>query len=440
MGMGRGRSQTNTVESVASAKSLIFVSMRILHLLHQYLPEKVGGTELYTRSLAQQQVAQGHSVAIFAPAGQGNTGLEPSLEEGVRVYRVGVGARSPTAVFASTFRHPQLHHAFARVLQQEQPDLVHIQHLMGLPTSLMAQIPVPYVVTLHDFWWVCANAQLLTNDTQEICDGPQRFINCACCALARAGLPPILPAALPAALPLAVRNRRLHPVLAAAGRLIAPSAFVGRWYTAHGVPAEKLVVVPHGLDYPAGEVGKQPALSLSKRPFLIGYIGGISPQKGVHLLLQAYQQLTNSELWVAGDTSFDPAYTAQLQQLATPTVRFRGKLDRAAIWEMLQQLDVLVVPSIWYETFCLVISEAFAAGVPVVAFNLGAMAERIRHGQDGLLPPPGNTQALAQTLRTLQQNPAQLAQLRAGIQPVPTMTDHAMQITANYESILSNRD
>ncbi len=406
--------------------------MRILHLLHQYLPEKVGGTELYTRSLAQQQVVQGHSVAIFAPAGQDSTGLEPAVEEGVRVYRVGVGGRSPTAVFASTFHHPQLHHAFARVLQQEQPNVVHIQHLMGLPASLVTQIQVPYVVTLHDFWWVCANAQLLTNTTQELCAGPQLFVNCGRCALARAGLPPVLPAALPAALPLAARNRRLRLVLAAAGRLIAPSAFVGQWYAAHGVPTERLAVVPHGLDYPAVCGGQGQEVG-GKRPFLIGYIGGISPQKGVHHLVQAHQSLNDSELWIAGDTQFDPAYTARLQQLATPSVHFRGKLNRDAIWEMLHQLDLLVVPSIWYETFCLVISEAFAAGVPVIAFNLGAMAERIRHGQDGLLLPPGDTQALAQTLQTLQQNPAQLAQLRAGIQPVPTMAQHTLQIMAHYE-------
>ena len=156
--------------------------MKILHLVHQYFPEKVGGTEVYTRSLARQQAAQGHSVAIFAPASTTDATLEPEIEDAVRVYRVGIESRGATAVFRSTFYHNRLNEAFAHILSQEQPDVVHIQHLMGLPTSLMAQVQaavIPYVITLWDFWWVCANAQLLTNYSQELCQGPRSFINCA---------------------------------------------------------------------------------------------------------------------------------------------------------------------------------------------------------------------------------------------------------------------
>jgi glycosyltransferase involved in cell wall biosynthesis len=172
-----------------------------------------------------------------------------------------------------------------------------------------------------------------------------------------------------------------------------------------------------------------------ERPFRVGYIGGISWQKGVHLLLEAFQQLTNSELWIAGDTNFDPQYTARLHELATAQVHFRGKLDRAAIWKMLRQLDVLVVPSVWYETFGFVISEAFVAGVPVIAFDLGVMSERIQHGHNGLLLPLGDTQALAQALRDLQQNPTVLAQLRQGIRPVTTMGEHAGEIESLYRTL-----
>jgi glycosyltransferase involved in cell wall biosynthesis len=205
------------------------------------------------------------------------------------------------------------------------------------------------------------------------------------------------------------------------------------WYAAHGAPADTLVVVPPGLEYPP--VLPERKEEKGERPFRVGYIGGISWQKGVHLLLEAFQQLTNSELWIAGDTNFDPQYTARLHELATAHVQFRGKLDRAAIWKMLRQLDVLVVPSVWYETFGFVISEAFVAGVPVVAFNLGVMAERIQHEQNGLLLPVGDAQALAQALRDLQKNPSKMVQLRKGIQPVTTMKRHAEEIEVLYRAI-----
>lgn len=410
--------------------------MRILHLVHQYFPEKVGGTEVYTRSLARQQAAQGHSVAIFAPATMADPTLEPEVEEAVRVYRVGIESRGAAAVFGSTFHHSPLHKAFAYVLQKERPDVVHVQHLMGLPTSLISQLQtahIPYAITLWDFWWVCANAQLLTNYSQEICDGPRLFINCARCALARLDLPQFPPALASLALPLAGRNWRLQPVLEGAACLIAPATFVRDWYAAHGVPVNKMVVVAPGLDYPVALPEREK--EEGERPFRIGYIGGISRQKGVHHLVEAFRQLSHSELWIAGDTNFDPHYTAHLHELATAQVRFCGKLDRAAIWKMLRQLDVLVVPSVWYETFGFVISEAFVAGVPVVAFNLGVMAERIQDGRDGLLLPPGDRQALARTLCDLQQNPTRLAQLQAGIQPVRTMVEHGQEIGALYHTL-----
>jgi glycosyltransferase involved in cell wall biosynthesis len=102
---------------------------------------------------------------------------------------------------------------------------------------------------------------------------------------------------------------------------------------------------------------------------------------------------------------------------------------------MLRRLDVLVVPSVWYETFCFVISEAFVAGVPVVAFDLGVIAERIQDGRDGLLLPPGDWQALARTLCDLQQNPARLARLQAGIQPVRTMAEHGQEVEALFHTL-----
>ncbi len=409
--------------------------MKILHVVHQYLPEKVGGTELYTQTLAQYQVVAGHDVSIFTPSFKETS---VTVEDGIRVCRVNVGERGATAVFGSTFANTTLSQAFAQQLAENRPDLVHIEHLMGVPTNIVKRLQqhqIPCVITLWDFWWVCANAQLLTNYDQTICEGPNRFINCARCALARADLPQ-LPLLYPLlALPLARRNRLLRQVLQGANRLFAPAEFVRDWYVAYGAPAEKIVVVPPGLDYP--EVMPRRELSV-ERPFRVGYIGGLSWQKGVHTLVDAFQSVENGELWIAGDTEADPDYVAQLKLKVggNTAVNFLGKLDRDAIWQLMAQLDVIVVTSIWYETFCFVISEAFAAGVPVIAYDLGVIAERIQHNQDGILLPVGDSQALAQTLQQLQQQPDKIKALQANIQPVPTMQQHAQAIEQQYQQVV----
>ena len=110
--------------------------MRILHLVHQYPPEFIGGVELYTQTLAQQLARRDYAVSIFVPSIATSEKLvQVTSEDGVSVYRVPIGPRSSTAIFASTFGQRQLSRAWAHVLDQVQPDLVHVQHMMGLPVD-----------------------------------------------------------------------------------------------------------------------------------------------------------------------------------------------------------------------------------------------------------------------------------------------------------------
>ncbi len=406
--------------------------MRILHLVHQYLPDHVGGTELYTVWLTRALQQQGHDIAVFHRRSADGTGLTRREDDGIPIWAAWHGRFQPTNRLLSTFRDQPLLHSFQQVIANFRPDVVHVQHLMGLPTQLLDFLHkqhIPYVVTLWDFWWICANAQLLTNYDQTLCAGPDRFLNCAKCALARANLPQFAPALPALALPLAWRNGRLHHALQQASQLIAPAHFVKQWYVDHGLPAGNIKVLPPGLDYPAKPTTPPHA------NFRVGYVGGLSWQKGVHVLVEAFNQLPETaELWLAGDPDFDPAYVNQLKDTGRAT--FLGKLDRQEVWQMLAQVDVIVVPSLWYETFVFVISEAFALGVPVVASDLGVLAERVRHGVDGLLFPPGDVAQLAQVLQSLHDEPALLARLRQNIPPIITVAEHGAVVAELYAEVI----
>ncbi len=409
--------------------------MRILHLVHQYAPEHIGGTELYTQWLSQGQSQRGHQVTIFYRRSAEGAGIEHRMEEGTHVWAAWAGALSPTRRFRATFGDPAIVRSFERALEEATPDLIHIQHLMGLPARLVPVIQqrrIPFVITLWDFWWVCANAQLLTNYSQEICDGPRAYLNCARCALARANASPFWPALPGAAALLAQRNQLLRRIMEAADRLIAPTEFVRRWYAQHKTPREKIIVALPGLDVPTLS---SPDRQRPDGAVRFAYIGGHSWQKGVHVLLEAFKDVeSGGELWIAGDETADPAYVTRLRSLATSNVRFLGRLARAEVWKTLSQVDVVVVPSMWYETFSFLVSEAFAAGVPVIASRLGPLADRVSHGVDGLLVPPGDVQALRNALLQLVEDPALLTRLHAGIQPVPTIEDHVRNVEAIYEA------
>lgn len=414
------------------------LKLRILHVVHQYLPDHVGGTELYTQQLARRQADSGHSPAVFAPAPASPNWPEPALENGLRVYRAPAGERSAAQVYRDTFGNEAINSSLQLVLEREKPDLVHVQHLKGIPSAvgkLLVQDEIPYVVTLHDYWYACANAQLLTNYDNTPCEGPNWWLNCGRCALARAGRPNLAFLAPAVAPSLALRNRRLHSFLNKAELLIAPTAFVRETYGRLGIPANKIRVVPHGIST-AGVSGLQ---QTEPGAFQVAYIGGLAWQKGVHVLVEAFNRLPAGKVRLAiyGDEGAFPEYVADLRAIARhPGISFAGRLDRGDLWPVLAGCDVVVVPSLWYETASLIVQESFAAGVPVIASSIGALTGRVQDGVDGLLVPPGDVAALSAALEQLWQEPGLLAQLRDGIRPVHTIEDHAREVEELYRSVV----
>ena len=414
--------------------------MKILHIVHQYLPETIGGTELYTQTLAQHQVAAGHSVAVFYPS-QREEKLWQTTDNHLRVYGAAVGLRSRTRIFLSTFGDKALREMFTAVLQQEQPDLIHIQHLMGLPTSLIDAIQVPFVITLHDYWYGCGNAQLVTNYDSTICQGPDHwFYNCGRCALARGGQSEWL---APLVAPLmAWRNVRLRPILQRASKVIAPTHFVQQTYQQLGLAGDNMIVIPHGIEVPHEQIQAILATRPLRQPgtLHIGYIGSLGWQKGVHNLIAAVNRLPTEgvKLTIYGRLDTFPDYVAELQQQAHhPGIHFAGPVSRTDLWAALAAFDVVVMPTLWYEASPLTIQEVFAVGVPIVASRIGAMTEKIREGVDGRLVPPGNADALHKVLFNLLTDPTSLTQLRQNIQPVHTMAEHIEEIEALYRTLLA---
>lgn len=405
--------------------------MRILHVVHQYPPDAVGGVELYTQRMARARVAAGDTVAVFTRTAGTGHGVAQQNEAGVTVWRAWAGPMTPTQRYVDMFRTGSLLDAWDEVLATTMPDVVHIEHLMGLPLALLDQLiaaQIPYVIMLHDYWWRCANAQLLTNYDETTCAGPNGGINCTRCAVARGGA-----LAWPAAPvlwgSLLWRNHWLQRGLAHARALVVAAPFVADWYADQGVPRARMRLAPLGVE-------PMPALARTPRQpgdrLRVAYVGGLAPQKGVHISVESAYGLGDVvELTVAGDAQ-DAGYAADLRRMAGPNVRFVGRLNRSAVWSLLAAVDVVVVPSLWYETYCYVLHEAFAAGVPVVASDLGVMAATVRDGVDGLLVAPGDVAAWAAALERLARDPDLLASLRANVPQPSEETAHVAALHDIY--------
>jgi len=142
-------------------------------------------------------------------------------------------------------------------------------------------------------------------------------------------------------------------------------------------------------------------------------------------------------LSIYGNLQSMPAYGDQLRTMAAnmANVRFPGTYTHDQSADVFANIDVLVVPSLWYD-FPLVIYEAFATGTPVIATNLGGMAEAISHEASGLLFKPGDVEDLARQLRRILEEPDLLERLQAGIPPVKTIDEGVIEFEAIYRDLI----
>ncbi|MCB0062927.1 MAG: glycosyltransferase, partial [Caldilineaceae bacterium] len=143
--------------------------MQILLTVHKYPPESLGGTEIYTRTLAQALVRLGHGVTVFYPTAQVTMVEQTTDGDGIALWRVPLPAsrvtENPARQFWHTFRDQAIERAFVECLQTVQPDLVHFQHVQGVSARLIELAGnLPKVATLHDYWYFCANSQLIRPD------------------------------------------------------------------------------------------------------------------------------------------------------------------------------------------------------------------------------------------------------------------------------------
>jgi glycosyltransferase involved in cell wall biosynthesis len=201
------------------------------------------------------------------------------------------------------------------------------------------------------------------------------------------------------------------------------------------VPVDRVQILDTGVVGP----WREPRGSDPQRPLRIGYAGGIYPSKGVHVLIQAFTQLPpgTATLELHGVLEWFPSYVGHLKQLAgeRADVRWHGRFAPDAIDAILAGLDLLVVPSLWYENRPLSIQAAFRCGVPVLSSDLGGLAELVEPGRGGERFPRGDVGALAQLLRELAADRPRLQALARARPRLPSMAEVAGRHLELYAAV-----
>lgn len=405
--------------------------MKVLHVVHGYRPESEGGVESYLARLLPEQRRRGLDARVLAGSMQPwpRCGVEPGEHEGVPLTRL----HRDDFFFDWHGKawHPGVEAAFAAVLASERPDLVHVHHWIRLTANLVEvahAAGVPAVLTLHDVYTSCPRA-FRVDRAGASCSRPLSAASCTWC-VPRYGHES--DEELAEGIELFAAHTRSE-VLRAAAVLTgdeAPAAFLAR---ALDVPPARLEVLPlpHAPRLPA----RRPPVDLAAgEPLRLCHFGRLSPHKGIWQLLDAFAGLCREtlprpvELHVFGTSEVD--FERELRQRAAGRPVFvHGAYTLPDLAAM--RLHCAVFPSLAFETFGLVLDEAFELGLPVVVSDLGALGRRAAAA--GVRVPPGDVPALQAALVGLATEPARLRELAANIPPPPPSLDtHARRLEAIY--------
>jgi glycosyltransferase involved in cell wall biosynthesis len=382
--------------------------LRILHVAHGWPPAAIGGTEIYAAALADAQRRAGHVVEHWC----GGESLRP--------------ARG----FRETFDRPDVDAAFAAACASLRPAVVHVHHLtglsMGIPRVARAA-GARVVVTLHDAWLACARGQLV-DVAGARCPGPSedRCVQCLAPAL-WAPLPPSATLRLPRRRgPVRARQAALAALVANVDVFLSPSRHLPDRI---GVPAQwlPLPLVSPVLPAPVAPAG----------PVRFLFLGGLLPTKGARIALDAFAglpagaatlRIVGPPLPYAGRTTYVDALRARVAEV--PGATLEPPVPRDAVGALFADADVFVFPSTWDENSPLVLREAAAAGLRVVASDVPGVAEVLGDRGAGARVEPGSVDALRR---------AMAAEVRRGRARVPPVTGedldtHAARVVAVYRT------
>ena len=306
-----------------------------------------------------------------------------------------------------------------------KPTVIHVHNTLPLISPAIywaaSRAGVPVVQTLHNFRLTCLSALYLRDGKVcEDCVGhlPWRGVVHKCYRGSTAAS-----TVLAAMLTL---HRGLGTYRHKVSRYIALNDFCREKFIEGGLPTELIAVKPNFVDAPL-------PLNLPRQGIL--FVGRLSFEKGIASLAKAATLLTDAQLRVVGDGP-----QAALLDGVRGVVCL-GRLPAVNVLTEMNKSVAVVVPSICYETFGMVIIEAFATGTPVIASRIGALADIVTEGETGLLFEPGNAQDLANKLSWALAHPEQMALMgskaRAVYEEKYTAEQNYKQLMSIYESVIS---
>lgn len=424
--------------------------MKIFHVLTHFLPDQIAGTEMYVFSLQQQIQQIGFTGGVIIPLFDPTKSLDYEYN-GVTVYRY-LQDNIITDSIQKGFLPPSGIVNFDSLIEKLNPDVLHFHELSGSNGITIHHLEIaqrrniPVVFTMHLTGYVCATGSLIKNKSKK-CNGLIKGFNCSYCTFRHQDLSffPSFLASLVSQLffksgysayrrtgkiagllgrreMISRHQNKLKRISALSTKIVVLNNWFSDMLLKNGVPPNKIYVVKQSLPYVSNDLNTSPTVIRKKSTDLnIVYVGRIYPAKGLHILLQALNQLNDASytLDIYGASNEDE-YFIKCQKLISNNdkIKISGLIPPGRAVSVLKNYNLLCIPSIVTEMAPLVIQEAFAAGITVLASDVLGNSAYIQDMINGILFKVGSVTDLKHKIENLLSHPKVLDRLRENILPV----------------------
>lgn len=416
--------------------------MRILVISHGHPAFSIGGAEVASHNLFRAlQDVEGIEAFYLAraPAALPRHADTPLMSLRQSEYETFLNTEAWDPFWLSNGGIADLQGAFSDYLRHVKPDVVHFHHVIGFGMEALVQVrrvlpDAAIVITFHEYLSICLNhGQMVKTSRNTLCRGASPAECAGCFPQHAPGL-------------IFQREMFLKDHLLTADAFISPSHFLIDRYAAWGLPRERMTMIENGL----GPQRVAPARKVTGqgRRGRFGFFGQLSEFKGLHVLLEAVASIdetiwgNDAKLYIfGGNLENQPvAFRERFERLierAGRRVRFFGSYRSEELPRLMEQVDWLVMPSIWWENSPVVIQEAFLHGRPPIVGDIGGMAEKVRPGIDGLHFRAGSPEDLADRLTEALTDQSLWEQLRSGAPKPLDLNGFASQHLQLYRKLIS---
>ncbi|GGF92280.1 glycosyltransferase [Cysteiniphilum litorale] len=398
--------------------------MKILKVIHGYPPTYNAGSEVYSQTLCHALADAGHQVDVITRE-ENPFAKDFSYRQSFDVNHPNIRLHIINLLLERVryaYNCDEVNAVCQQIINSLRPDIVHIGHLNHLSIGIVTVVKsfnIPVIYTIHDFWLMCPRGQFIQRNSPtpwQLCDG-QDDLKCATKCYSGYYSGTRTDYDVDSDFWRQWISRRMSSVRNVCDKIdlfIAPSqALIKRYVDEFGLPERKIAYIDYGFDIQRLKLRKRRQESV----FVFGYIGTHIPAKGIDLLIRAFAEVVKNHqavklrIWGRSRDQNTKALKKLAQDLKVSSEQLIEWMPEYAnhklMDEVFNEVDVIVVPSIWQENSPLVIHEALQARVGVITADFGGMGEYIKHRQNGWVFQHRSHQSLADVMHeVLTTNPA----------------------------------